>query len=375
MSGRPRRVLHVVRAMNRAGGETWLMHVLRSLDPRLLQMDFLVHTDIPSAYDHEIIGRGSHLIPCTVSHRSPAYGLAVRSLLRQFGPYDVVHSHVHYFSGFLLGLAQRLEVPVRIAHSHLDTSQEDIMAGWLRRRYLQCARAGIGRYATHWLAASQEAGRALFGQTWEVDPRSQVLHCGIDLQPFQHVEARNEVRASLQIGADEVVVGHVGRFDPQKNHPFIVEIAAEAYRREPRLRLLLVGDGPDRPLIEERLRALGIASRATFLGSRADVPRLLMAMDGFLFPSLYEGLGLALVEAQAAGLPCLISDCVPAEADLSPELVHRLPLSVGAATWAELLVAVMGGRQVRRASALASVENSDFNIQKSLEGLYALYRA
>jgi glycosyltransferase involved in cell wall biosynthesis len=374
MTGPPKRVLHVVRAMNRGGVETWLMHVLRNLDPRVLQMDFLLHTGALSAYDQEIIGRGSRLIRCTVSSRSPAYRPTVRSLLRQFGPYDAIHSHVHHFSGFLLGLARGLRVPLRIAHSHSDTSRQDSAAGWLRRRYLQFAGTALDRFASHWLAASQVAGRALFGPKWGVDTRSQVLHCGIDLQPFRRLEARDEVRTSLAIAAGELVIGHVGRFDTPKNHAFLVEVAAETARREPRLRLLMVGEGRARPLIEERVRTLGMASRTMFLGSRADVPRLLSAMDVFLFPSLWEGLPLTVIEAQAARLPCLISDCISAETDVAPELVHRLPLAAGAPAWAEKLAAAVSNRNINRAGALASLENSDFNIEKSVERLYALYR-
>lgn len=373
MSAIAKRVLHVVRSMNRAGVETWLMHVLRNLDPSLLQMDFLVHTDGPSAYDSEIIGRGSRLIRCTVSTRSVVYPSAVRSLLRRFGPYDAIHSHVHHFSGFVLGLARSLNVPLRIAHSHSDTSRQDLASGWVRRRYLQLARSHLRHHATHWLAASQAAGHALFGEPWGVDPRSQVLHCGIDLQPFRRRGAREEVRARLGIAADEVVIGHVGRMDTPKNHTFLVCVAAEAIHLEPRLRLFLIGEGPGRALLQGCVQSLGVASRTTFLGPRADVPFLLSAMDGFLFPSLWEGLPLSVIEAQAAGLPCLISDCISSETDVVPELVHRLPLAAGARVWAKALVAIAAKRG-GQSLALASVENSDFNIQRSLEGLYALYR-
>jgi glycosyltransferase involved in cell wall biosynthesis len=375
MSAMPKRVLHVVRAMNRGGVETWLMHVLRSLDRSKLQMDFLVHTDSTAAYDAEISGCGSRLIRCTLSWRSPAYGPTVRSLLRQFPPYDVIHSHVHHFSGFVLGLARGLDVPVRIAHSHNDTSRQDLSSGWLRRQYLRIAQTRIGRYATNWLAASQEAGRALFGEKWGTDSRSQVLHCGIDLQPFRRLEQRDQVRTSLGIAADDVVVGHVGRFDTQKNQPFLVDVASEAARRDPRMRLVLVGEGPARPVVEDRVRSLGMASRTIFLGSRADVPRLLMAMDVFLFPSLWEGLPLVLIEAQAAGLHSLISDCISGEAEVAPDLLHRLPLSAGAPAWAEALAAVVRNRHTGQAGALASVESSDLNVKRSLEGLYALYHA
>jgi glycosyltransferase involved in cell wall biosynthesis len=371
---RPKRVLHVVRAMDRGGVETWLMHVLRKSDPRLLQMDFLVHTDTASAYDEEIIGRGCRLIPCTVPWRSPFYGPCVRSLLRGFGPYDAVHSHVHYFSGVVLGLAKGCGVPMRIAHSHTDSSREDLAGGWLRRRYLHFARAAIGRYATDWLAASKEAGYALFGEEWGTDGRSHVLHCGIDLDPFRRRLERDQVRTSLHIGADEVVIGQVGRFDPLKNHSFALDVAAEFFRKEPRLRLLLVGDGPNRPSVEKRLRSLGIDSRTTLLGSRPDVPNLLAAMDVFLFPSVHEGLGLALVEAQAAGLQCLISDSIPAAADVLPALVHRLPLAAGASAWAEVLATIVASPLCDRERALGLVENSSFNIERSLQRLYAFYR-
>jgi len=375
MIGRPKRVLHVIRAMDRGGVETWLMHVLRRLDPRRLRMDFLIHTDIPAAYDAEIVERGSRLLRCTVSWRSPAYGAAVRSLIRSFGVYDVIHSHVHFFSGILLAVTRQLQVPVRIAHSHCDAFPKDLAAGWLRRGYLRIARASMARHATHVVAASQTAGRALFGKQWATHPDCRVLHCGIDLEPFHRPSARAEIRAGLGICAEDVVIGHIGRFDMQKNHPFLVEIFAEAARRDPRLRLLLIGDGRDRGFIEERVRALDIGSRTIFLGSRPDVPSLLSAMDGFLFPSRFEGLGLALIEAQAAGLHCLVSDCVPEEADVVPELVQRLPLKAGVAAWAdELRVLAANGRSDRQAG-LAAVENSDFSIDKSLEGLYALYGA
>jgi len=370
MIRRPKRVLHVVRAMNRGGIETWLMHVLRRLDPRALQLDFLVHTDTPSAYDREITDLGSRLIRCKVSWRSPAYGTAVRSLLRQFGPFDAIHSHVHYFSGIFLALARSLNVPVRIAHSHCDAFPQDLAANWLRRRYLQFARALMVRHATQLVAVSQTAGRALFGEAWIADPRSSVLHCSIDLQPFRSLPDRDEVRTSLGIRGDEIVVGHVGRFDPQKNHSFLVEVAAEAARREPRLRLLLVGEGPRRTLIEEQVRALGMASCTTFLGSRP-----LRAMDLFLFPSRWEGLGLAAIEAQAAGLRCLISDCVPVDVDVAPGLVHRLSLSAGVSKWAEALIAVAAGWPNSQPGALAFVEDSDFNIDRSLERIYDLYDA
>jgi glycosyltransferase involved in cell wall biosynthesis len=375
MSERPRRVLHVVKAMNRGGVETWLMHLLRHFDRQRVQLDFLVHTDQPGAFDEEIGDRKAGLIRCLESERSPAYGTKISRLLAQFGPYDVIHSHVHHFSGYLLWLAHRASIPVRIAHSHSDTALLDARAGWARRCYLQLMKRSIRRHATHFVGASDPAGRSLFGANWSADPRSQVLHCGIDLEPFRRRREKAAARAAWDIGPDDFVIGHVGRFDTPKNHMFLLEIAAEVVGRQPRTRLLLAGDGPLRQLLVERIRDLGIGDQVILTGVREDVAVLLSAMDVFVFPSLYEGLGLSLVEAQAAGLPCIISDVIPAEADAVPALIHRISLADDRGHWADCVLAARSRLAPGPADALAAVENSSFNISRGIDSLYALYGA
>jgi len=369
---RPKRILHVVGGMVRAGVETWLMQALRLLDPRRVHVDFLVHTNEPCAYDQEIEARGSRLLRCTEPYFSPAYGRRVSSLIRAFGPYSAVHSHVHHFSGYLLWLARLAGVPERIAHSHSDTSRQDARAAWMRRLYLGWAKQRIQLNATRLVAASRAAGRALYGGAWGSDRRQLLLHCGIDLAPFRHPPSRKEIRESLGIRDDDFVIGHTGRFAAPKNHPFLLEVAAEISRIRPNTRLLLVGDGPGRAELESRARDLGIHERTIFAGVRSDVPALLAAMDVFVFPSLWEGLPLTLLEAQAAGLPCIVSDVVSEEADIIPDLCARMPLAAGSASWAAAAL-----RPPRRVSqeALRTVENSSFNIERSVEQLYALYNA
>jgi glycosyltransferase involved in cell wall biosynthesis len=181
-------------------------------------------------------------------------------------------------------------VPIRVAHSHADTSRLDARAGLGRRLKQALSRLWIDRYATLGLAASREAAEAPFGPRWENDRRWRVLHCSIDLSLFEAGRPdRDTVRAEIGIPADAFVVGHVGRFDEQKNHAFLIDIASEAARREPRFCLLLAGDGELRPAIEEKVARLGFHDRVIFAGSRSDVPRLMMgAMDAFILPSLYE---------------------------------------------------------------------------------------
>ena len=167
----------------------------------------------------------------------------------------------------------------------------------------------------------------------------------------------------------------MGRFDRAKNHWFLTEIAAEVMRRRPMTRLLLLGDGGTRRAIEERVKNLGIAEKTIFAGTRTDVAQFLEAADAMVFPSLWEGLGLALVEAQAAGLPCVISDVIPEEADIVPSLIHRVSLAESAAYWAERLLAAARDSAPLETGALVSVEDSSFNVLHSVEELYALYSA
>jgi glycosyltransferase involved in cell wall biosynthesis len=167
----------------------------------------------------------------------------------------------------------------------------------------------------------------------------------------------------------------VGRFDTQKNHMLLLEIVAEVVRRQPGTRLLLVGDGPLRQVLAKRIRDLGIGDHVILTGVREDVADLLSAMDVFVFPSLHEGLPLALVEAQAAGLPCVVSDVIPSEADVVPALIHRVSLAADRGHWADCVLASRSRPAPGRADALAAVESSSFNISHGIDGLYALYGA
>ncbi|HXG09742.1 MAG TPA: glycosyltransferase family 1 protein [Gemmataceae bacterium] len=369
----PVRILHVVGAMNRAGVETWLMHVLRHIDRERYRMDFLVHTDRPGDYDEEIRRFGARLLVCPHHRRPWAYARRFRQILRECGPFDVVHSHVHLFSGFVLRLASAAGIPLRIAHSHSDTTRVEAAAGVLRRGYRRLMRRWIRKYATVGLACSRKAAAALFGPDWERDGRWRVHYCGIDLEPFRQVVDRLAVRAEFGIPPDAWVLGHVGRFHPAKNHSFLVEIAAEVARCRPDMRLLLVGDGPLRPQVEQRIAALGIADKVILAGRRPDVPRLLLgAMDVFVFPSHHEGLPLVVLEAQAAGLPVVMSDQVTDEVCLIEPLVRRLSLQHSAEEWARSTL-VAGRLEIALAEARERVAASAFNIRMGVATLSHLY--
>jgi glycosyltransferase involved in cell wall biosynthesis len=361
--------------MNRGGVETWLMHVLRHIERDRFQMDFVVHTTESCAYDEEIHALGSKIIPCLHPSQPLLYARNLHRILRAYGPYDIVHSHVHHYSGYVLRLARRAGVPTAIAHSHNDISSLQAQAGWFRRLYLALTASWVARYATLGLACSGKAAASLFGANWQTHTHRLVLPYGIDLTRFQDAVAKDTVRAELHIPADAFVIGHVGRFDEQKNHSFLLEIAAELVKKEPKTRLLLVGDGSLHSEIAAKVQQLGLSENVIFAGIRSDVPRLMLgAMDVFLFPSLYEGLGLVLVEAQAAGLPCIFSDVVPQEADIVKPLVKRISLSQSALKWAkEILQQRDAISTINQSEALALVKNSPFNIENSVKQLEKIY--
>ena len=377
--GRPSkvRVLHVLGGLDRGGVETWLRHVARRIDRDSFQVDFLVHTERKCAYDDEVTALGSRIVSCPHTRRPLRYARRFRQVLADLGPFDVVHSHVHSYSGYVLWLARQAGVPVRIAHSHNDTARERSNAGLGRRLYLQLMGRCIQSHATAGLACSSQAAAALFGPKWQGDGRWQVLLYGIDLEPFeQHgPEDRATVRAELGIEPDAFVVGHVGRFVEQKNHELLLRIAGQLQQEAPDVHLLLVGDGELRDRMKQMCTELGLSEKVTFAGLRGDVPRLMVnAMDAFLFPSLFEGLGLVLVEAQAAGLPCIFSDVVPREAEVIDPLTHRLSLSQPVDEWAEaVLDARRTGPGIDRLQALEQVRNSPYSIATSVGRLQGVY--
>lgn len=372
---RPTRILHVLGAMNRGGVETWLMHVLRHLDRESFRTDLLVHTNKPAAYDNDVLSLGSRILRCPHPENPLVYARRFFQLVKRNGPFDVLHSHVHHFSGFVLALGRAAGIPVRIAHSHNDTSSLASQAGLARTVYLKCSRGLIAANCTRGLAVSRPAAVALFGPNWQSDPRLEVLYCAIDPKQFDWSPSPAAVRAEFGFSLQDVVFGHVGRFDPQKNHQFLLETAAEIRKLEPRAKFLLVGDGPLRHQMESRARALALQDCTVFAGTRSDVPRLMASgMDLQLLPSLYEGLAIVLLEAQAVGLTSLVSEGIPREAVIHQALIRHLPLSIGAREWARIACDAVKEPRFSSRKALDLFTSSPFGIDRCVQLLCDIYR-
>lgn len=354
----PIRMLHIVTYMGRGGLETMLMNYYRAIDRAKVQFDFLTHRDFRADYDDEIEALGGKIFRLpNLNPFSRSYLGALDRFFREHPEYRIVHSHLDCMSAIPLKAAKKHGVPVRIAHSHSSRQDRD-----LKYPLKLLFKRSIPGQATQLFACGKEAGKWMFGTD-----DFRVLNNAIDAERYRFDPVvRQEVRRELGIPADAPVVGHVGRFMAPKNHGFLLRIFAEL---PDHARLLLVGDGELLAENERLAEELGVRDRVIFAGLRSDVDRMLQAMDVFVFPSLYEGLPLSVIEAQAAGLPCLISDKVPIECKKT-DLVTQIPLDASPAEWAE---AVLSAAEAPRGDTLAQIRETGFDIRANAEWLQNYY--
>jgi glycosyltransferase involved in cell wall biosynthesis len=301
---RPIRVLQVVGSLNRAGAETWLVNVLRNIDRDRFHVDFLVHSPIPGAYDAVVRAMGSQVLVCPPPARLPAYVRQFTRILRRNGPYDIVHSHLWFFSAVPLWLAALSGVSVRIAHIYPLT---DIKPQTVARKlYRRVALAAIRRYATLYVSDSHASWSA-FERTGSARGRPhRVLYCGIELDRFSTPGDRGSTRAQLGLPLDRPVVTYVARFVPSKNQELVFRVADEINRSQAECHFVLAGSHGE--LLQTFVNKARGRSDVTVLVGLPDVSALLLASDLFLFPSLEEGFGLVGLEAAAAGLPVVATD-------------------------------------------------------------------
>ncbi|MFJ5621687.1 glycosyltransferase family 1 protein [Peribacillus loiseleuriae] len=331
----PKRVLHTVGIMNRGGLENLIMSIYRNIDRSHLQFDFLVHKEDQGAFDNEIINLGGkiHRIPYVTKIGHFGYIEALKNFFVAHPEYQIVHSHMNAMSGLILKSAKREGVPIRIAHSHSAKYGTLIT----EKVYKKIVSLSIPLVATHFFSCSQLAGSSLFGGN-VAKSKMIIIKNGVDLKKFVFKkEIRNKVRRELGISEKSYVVGHVGRFQQMKNHNFLVTVFAEYHKENPNSILILVGDGDLRKTVEQKVRELNLNKVVHFLGIRDDIHELMQAFDVFLFPSLYEGLPVTLIEAQAIGIKCIISDGITREVDLGVGLVKFISLNESLSTWVEEL--------------------------------------
>lgn len=357
----PIRVLQIVTYMGRGGLETMLMNYYRHIDRTKVQFDFLVHRDFKADYDDEIqlLGGRIYHLPRLIPW-SPFYRRKLKKFFKGHPEYKIVHVHQDCLSSVALQCAEECGVPVRIAHSHSSSAVKDLKYP-VKMLYMR----KIPFYATVLLACEKQAGDWMFkGAAYSV------VRNAVDIKDYQYSrEVAQKVRKELGVDG-HLTIGHVGNFTPAKNHIFLLEIFLEILKYEPSAHLLLIGGGDGGEAIEKKVSDMGIKEQVIFTGTRSDVNRLMQAMDVFVFPSLYEGLPVTMIEAQASGLHCVISDKVPKECIVTKGLVTAMNLSDPAADWAKhiLLQAVLP-----REAHTCEIKKSGYDITVEAQKLEKFY--
>ncbi len=351
------------------------MHVLRNRDPGELEMDFLAHREGSAAYDDEIRSHGSKVLATPHAAQPLRYARDLRRILDTQGPFDGVHSHVHYYSGYVLALASRAGVPVRVAHAHvaMGSARGGPRRSPWRFAFEETMRRLIWKHATAGLANSAASGRDLFGRRWGTDPRFELLPYGFDFSHYAALAPHDELKKDLGLDPATKVVGHVGRFHPQKNHPFLIGLFRKLAERRDDVHLLLVGGRGNIDEVRRSIEAQGLTDRCTITGETFEVAPFVGAMDVMVFPSLFEGLGIVVLESQAAGVPVVASLAVPPEADVVPELVTRISLDAGEPAWIAAIAERLDGPAYPREAATAAVMDSPYAVERCLRGLMSVY--
>jgi glycosyltransferase involved in cell wall biosynthesis len=367
-TSKPKRVLHVVGAMNRAGTETMLMNIYRNIDRNQVQFDFISFSPKSAHYDEEIRRLGGQIIKLnkTFSLKEIFYAI------KKNGPYEAIHSHTFFNCGLASFAAKLAGVKVRISHAHTTFSKKDSLK---RKLYNYTMKVLINIFSTHLLACSKEAGKYLFGRESLTKSKYMYFPNLIDYSIFmdQHTEQVARFKNEEQLGKS-IIIGHIGRFIKAKNHNFLLNVVEELKDRNPTIKLLLVGDGDLRAQIEEEAIIRGIYNNIKFVGLRNDIPVMLQSMDVFVFPSIYEGLGLVLLEAQACGIPCIVSEAIQPEADLNLNLITKLKLDDNAEIWAEKILELIGRKEEDKKRIVQGFDKSGYNLSLGISKLMNIYK-
>lgn len=360
------RVLHILHGMDCGGTETMIMNYYRKIDRNKLQFDFLLTTPKHCDYENEILRMGGRIyrIPRLTKRKPWLYCNAINKFFICHKEYKIVHSHTTSKSVVPLFYAKKNYIPIRIAHCHGAKSETGING-----RIRSILRPFIKLVATDYFACSKEAGIYLFGNSFFEMGRIKIIKNSIDSSKYIFdEEKRFKIRKLLGID-NAFAIGHIGRFHPVKNHDFLIDVFYEVLKKEPNARLVLIGDGDGREYIRKKVERLKLSEFVKFLGVRDDVFDLLQTLDVFVFPSLYEGLGLAIIEAQANGVTCIVSDTIPNEVDATG-LVKFISLNESADSWAEKIIE---HRNTRRKNTQTEIIRSGYDISENAEWLQGFY--
>lgn len=361
------RVLQIVHCMNRGGLETFIMNIYRNIDREKVQFDFLTHSSSPGDYDEEILQLGGKIY--SIPPRNSGVIKNYKALKTFFGKntFTVVHMHsssLTYITPLIL--AKKTGIKTRIIHSH----STNLPKGKFHKYFHRINQLRLKNIATDFFSCSDLASKWMYGNFFDTF-KVKTIKNAIDIDQFKYNnKIRNEIREKIGLEG-KFVVGHVGRFAYPKNHKFIIEVFEEIIKLNKNARLLLVGGGEETEVegIRQLIKEKELDKYVQIAGVRPDIPNFLLAMDIFLFPSLFEGLPVTLVEAQTTGLICFASDIITKEVEITGNITY-LSLNDPKEKWARGILSYKG---YYRQDVSESISSAGFNIKEVVQELESFY--
>lgn len=372
MAQKKLRVLFFVDRLLWGGIQSLIYDILKHNDNKRMQIDVL-HLDdgieYPLANILKEMGTAVYQLKNTYIRTPldfPNYFRQVDAFFTLHHDYDVVHIHSSSKNYYILKAAKKYGIPVRVAHAHstrfMSHNPVSTILGNLMKQSLK-------RYSTHCCGCSKMACEWLFGKEYVERKKTRIIPNAIYSAPFiYNEETRKQVRQELQIEG-KFVVGNVGRFERPKNHDFLIDIFAEIVKLQKNACLVLVGTGSLQNVLEHKVETLKLSDKVKFLGFRNDRYRIMQAMDSFVFPSLFEGFGIGVIEAEASGLPVFASDNVPNDVKFTPH-TYFLSLRQSAGEWAK---AIVEKGQIERKDMSQEILKAGFDIKAMIDNFYNVY--
>ena len=360
-----KRLLCIVGSMNAGGAETFLMKMYRQIDRSQYQFDFAVATKNKSFYDDEIVNLGGRIfyIPPKSEGLIKNFTSIVK-LVRKEQYKSVLRSSQHslsaleLFAAWIGGATKRI---YRSSNSRITGTKKTEY--YLHRIFMFMPIL----FANIRIAPSAEAAEFMFGKKCILKKRAFLIHNSLDTSSYSfNLTARNQIRKELNISDDELLIGHIGRFNHQKNHSFLIDIFKKYLQLNSKAKLILVGDGELRSSIKEKVMKYKISDKVIFTGIRKDIPQLLSAFDLFLFPSFYEGMPNTVIEAQTSGLPCIISNSITKEVEVT-DLINFVSLNADSNIWANKIIEIQKNKKKNREQYSTIMKQKGYDIADCLE--------
>lgn len=368
------RVLHIVGGLGRGGLETFIMNVYRNIDRSIIQFDFLKTSPDEGAYEEEIKDLGGRIYSIQPRRNGILnYRKELNKFFEKHKEYKIVHQHVSSLSDInALKIAKKNGVPIRIIHSHSTNEGSRNSLFKIFHYFLHNVnQKRITTIANDFFACSEVAAEWILGRKLYERKNFKIIYNGIETELFKFdKKVRDIVRNEFNVENDEILIGNVGSFHHPKNHEFLIDIFHYLVKVRPKAKLLLVGDGKLRNHIENKVKTLDLDQNVIFTGIRKDVSRILQGMDLFLMPSLYEGFPVSVIEAQCAGLPCLLSDTITKETQIT-DLVKYESLNNSPEIWANKILDMI--RSFERADTTDLIKEAGFDAKMIAEDLTKYY--